>query len=351
MLNSIVNSNFVFYLPTQSKKLSTDKAYFIKLWNIAISVRFFLSIVLSSLSIIIACLFFKNHAVLWSLSLAMLLPKIINPSLFLHALERNKSNFNIGLFSKILFLISVLLIQNSLYINLFLGISELIVLLFFYKQIDISFSQIKLPSFNTLFRFVKDTFSFFLLNLFSLLRPTSVLPAISFFIGNEFVTLYVLAEKIMNAIRGISGVLFISFFPIYNKEKINLSNITFNTILKTILISCVTVLIMWFFSPFIIYLLNNFETNKLAAKTLQILALSIPMHFMIVPLFSYLLDSNKQVLLASIAFVILLITLISFSLFHVSIIQIAIGYVVSEYMLLIGYLFFIILYKKTTKIS
>jgi len=342
MLASIANYSFMYFVPTQSKKISNDKKAFIKLWSLVVNLRFFISLLLSVLSIVIVCIYFNSFLKLWLLSLLLLLPKIINPSLFINALENNKLNFKIGLVSKLVFLISVIFISNSNYINFFLGFSELLVLIGYFILINNSFLKIEMLSVNKILAFAKETINLFFVNFFSMLKPASILPIISVFIGNEFVTLYTLAEKIMNIIRGVSGAMFVSFFPIYNKEKIKLHIVSLQNATIIVFLSTVIVGVMWFSSPYIIYLLNNFNDSLIATKTLRILSLSVPMYFMVVPLFSYLLALDKQNIILITAILQLLVLFVIIFVFHNTVMQIAYAYVVSEYILLLGYYFFFV---------
>lgn len=346
----IANYSFVFYIPSVSKEISTNKNELKDLWNITVSSRIFFSIILGLLSILLVFKFFNTYLTLWLFSLFLLLPKIINPTLFCNALEKNNLVLKIGFFSKLLFLISIYFLNNSNLINLFLGISEFIVILFFLPKINAVFYQFKMVSWKKMMAFFKNTYNLFLVNLFSMLKPASVLPAISYFLGSEYATIYTLADKMINVIRSISGSIFTSFFPIYNKEEIKINFTSIKSTLFVVLFSFIIVLIVWFLSPMIIYVLNDFTQNKLATQTFRILSFSIPMFFIIIPLFSYLLHQKKwnEILLFSIVqlgiFFGLLIS------FHQTILQVAIGFVLSEYVLLICYYFYVIYIQNRNKI-
>ena len=336
-LASIANYSFVYFIPTKSKQISQSLEQFTKLWNLTVATRLLLSVLLSILSIVVVYLFFNQHFILWLLSLTILIPKIVNPSLFFNALEQNKVIFKIGFFTKLLFLVSIYLSTSMYHINLLFGLSELVVIGYFLVTINTSFFVIKFPSFIIILSFLKETFELFLVSFFSMLKPASILPTISYLLGNEYVTLYTLAEKFINVIRGVSGAVFVSFFPIYTKEKTKKTFLSVKNMLGILLLSLIAVMAIWILSPYIIYYLNDFSSNTMATKTLQILALSIPMYFMIIPLFSYLLEHKKWTIILIFAIIQLFVLFGLLIGFHQNIIQIAISFVISEYVLLLSY--------------
>ncbi|MEE9349313.1 MAG: hypothetical protein V3U80_04640 [Flavobacteriaceae bacterium] len=339
-LAAIANYSFTYFIPTQSKRITNNEDFRFNLWNTVVTIRLFFSVLLSLVSIFIVIIFFNQYLYLWLLSLFILLPKIINPILFCNALEENSIVFKIGFFTKLIFLILIYFTDKIYLINLFFGLSEFIVLLFFLSKM--SLLNIRLISLKKIIDVLKQTYLLFLVSFFSLLKPASIIPAISYLLGTQYATYYTLADKIMNVIRGVSGSMFISFFPIYNKE-----NIQLNFFSRTIIIlSGLAIFVIWTLSPFLIYYLNDFTYNNIATKTLQRLALSIPSFFIVIPLISYLLDLKKWNVLLFFAALQLIVLAILIFTFHQNIIQMAQNFVISEYVLVVGYYFYIIKYKE-----
>ena len=344
---AIANYSLIFYIPTQSKAISVNENIFKEIWSLSINIRAYISVLLSLVSLLFVAIYFKNYFNLWLLSLPIVIFKIVNPTLFFNALEKNKYVLLIGFLSKFLFLLFVIVISNKDYINFCLGLSELLVVLFFLRQSKKPFFEFQLLSLKKVMLFLKETFNLFLVNFFSLLKPAIILPLTSYLFGPSYATIYTLADKIINIIRGVSGAMFTSFFPIYNKERFDL--IVFRKKTEVLVLCCLllVVALIYIGSPYLIFVLNNFQENNIAVNILRILSLSIPMFFIIIPLFSYLLELKKWNIILNFAILQLVVLFLFYLIFHNNIYQIAIGFVISEYVLLAGYIIYIVKLKKS----
>ena len=344
---AIANYSLIFYIPTQSKAISVNENIFKETWSLSINIRAYISVLLTLISLLFAAIYFKNYFNLWLLSLPIVIFKIVNPTHFFNALEKNKYILLIGFFSKLLFLLVVIVISNKDYINFYLGLSELFVVLFFLKQSKKPFFDFQLVSLKKVILFLKETFNLFLVNFFSLLKPVIILPLTSYLFGPSYATIYTLADKIINMIRGISGAMFTSFFPIYNKERFDLT--VFRKKTEALILCCLllVVALIYMGSPYLIFVLNNFQENNVAVNILRILSLSIPMFFIIIPLFSYLLELKKWNIILNFAILQLAVLFLFYLIFHNNLYQIAIGFVISEYVLLVGYVIYIVKLKKS----
>ncbi|AOW21473.1 MATE family efflux transporter [Urechidicola croceus] len=339
---AISNYSFVYFIPTVSKEISQDDSTCHEMWNLVVNIRMLFSIVLALIGSIIVYYLYNDYFLMWVLSLSILLPKIISPSLFCNALEVNKYVFIIGFFTKFLFLLLIVISNSSLLVNLFFGISEFVVILFFLKKVNQQFYNLKLIPFKEIFQFLQNTFNLFLVNFFSMLKPHSILPFISATIGNEFAALFTLADKIINVIKGVSGTVFISFFPIYNKGEVKFDFLSIKNLILILVISLLLTTILWNLSPMLIYYLNNLNENASATKTLQMLSLSIPMLFLIIPFFSYLLQKKYWNAILFIVIIQLIILIIGLFIFKdEEIIGVAKSLVLSEYTLLICYVLYV----------
>lgn len=344
---AIANYSLIFYIPTQSKAISVNENIFKETWSLSINIRAYISVLLTLVSLLFVAIYFKNYFNLWLLSLPIVIFKIVNPTLFFNALEKNKYVLLIGFLSKLLFLLFVIVISNKDYINFCLGLSELLVVLFFLKQSKKPFFEFQLLSLKKVMLFLKETFNLFLVNFFSLLKPASILPLTSYLFGPSYATIYTLADKIINIIRGVSGAMFTSFFPIYNKERFDLT--VFRKKTEALVLCCLllVVALIYIGSPYLIFVLNNFQENNIAVNILRILSLSIPMFFIIIPLFSYLLELKKWNIILNFAILQLVVLFLFYLTFHNNLYQIAIGFVISEYVLLAGYIIYIVKLKKS----
>ena len=343
---AIANYSLVFYIPTQSKAISVNENAFKETWSLSINIRAYISVLLTLASLLFVFIYFKDYFNLWLLSLPIVIFKIANPILFFNALEKNKYVLLIGFLSKLLFLLFVIVISNKDYINFCLGLSELLVVLFFLKQSKKPFFEFQLLSLKKVMLFLKETFNLFLVNFFSLLKPASILPLTSYLFGPSYATIYTLADKIINIIRGVSGAMFASFFPIYNKERFDLTVFRKKTGVLVLCCLLLFVALIYIGSPYLIFVLNNFQENNIAVNILRILSLSIPMFFIIIPLFSYLLELKKWNIILNFAILQLAVLFLFYMIFHNNLYQIAIGFVISEYILLAGYIFYIAKLKK-----
>ena len=343
---AIANYSLIFYIPTQSKAISVNENIFKETWSLSINIRAYISILLTLVSLLFVAIYFKNYFNLWLLSLPIVIFKIVNPTLFFNALEKNKYVLLIGFLSKLLFLLFVIVISNKDYINFCLGLSELLVVLFFLKQSKKPFFEFQLLSLKKVMLFLKETFNLFLVNFFSLLKPASILPLTSYLFGPSYATIYTLADKIINMVRGVSGAMFTSFFPIYNKERFDLTVFRKKTGVLVLCCLLLFVALIYIGSPYLIFVLNNFQENNIAVNILRILSLSIPMFFIIIPLFSYLLELKKWNIILNFAILQLAVLFLFYMIFHNNLYQIAIGFVISEYILLAGYIFYIAKLKK-----
>ena len=344
---AIANYSLIFYIPTQSKAISVNENIFKEIWSLSINIRAYISVLLTLVSLLFVAIYFKNYFNLWLLSLPIVIFKIVNPTLFFNALEKNKYVLLIGFLSKLLFLLFVIVISNKDYINFCLGLSELLVVLFFLKQSKKPFFEFQLLSLKKVMLFLKETFNLFLVNFFSLLKPAIILPLTSYLFGPSYATIYTLADKLINMLRGISGAMFASFFPIYNKERFDL--IVFRKKTEVLVLCCLllVVALIYIGSPYLIFVLNNFQENNIAVNILRILSLSIPMFFIIIPLFSYLLELKKWNIILNFAILQLAVLFLFYLIFHNNLYQIAIGFVISEYVLLAGYIIYIVKLKKS----
>lgn len=344
---AIANYSLIFYIPTKSKAISVNENIFKETWSLSINIRAYISVLLTLVSLLFVAIYFKNYFNLWLLSLPIVIFKIVNPTLFFNALEKNKYVLLIGFLSKLLFLLFVIVISNKDYINFCLGLSELLVVLFFLKQSKKPFFDFQLLSLKKIMLFLKETFNLFLVNFFSLLKPATILPLTSYLFGPSYATIYTLADKIINIIRGVSGAMFTSFFPIYNKERFDLT--IFRKKTEALILCCLllVVALIYIGSPYLIFVLNNFQENNIAVNILRILSLSIPMFFIIIPLFSYLLELKKWNIILNFAILQLIVLFLFYLIFHNNLYQIAIGFVISEYVLLAGYIIYIVKLKKS----
>ncbi len=337
-LSALSNYSLNFYIPTQSKKISTDKNVFRNMWKLTISVRLLFSVLLSVITVVVCSMFFSDFLLFWVLSLLILFSKIFSPNLFFNAIEKNDKILVIGVLSKLLFLVILWFLKSYTYVNFFFGLTELFILFILLKSEKEPF-VFEFVSLTEVQNFIKKTYSLFLINLFSIIKSASILPLISYLFGSSYATIYTLADKIINVFRGISGASFTGFYPILNKENIQKSVLSIKNLFFLFLFSVLLTVFLWFVSPEMIYLLNNFSENQQAVEVLRILLFTIPVSFVTIPFFSVLLNLKKWKLLMWLNLIQVICLFILYGFFHQTIYQLVISFVLTEYFILIGYFF------------
>lgn len=332
-LFALSNYSLGFFIPSVSHKISTEINSRNFFWNLILSTRFFLGSLALVISFLFMYAFYPSYSLLWWLSIPFFLSRLIQPSLIINALETNRHLFKTGLISKTLFLISLMWIQNHYWVNFWWGLSEIIaivIILYFHYPVlcQVSF----LPPVK-LFPFFKKTFCLFTIHILSALKSFSVLPLIHTFLGPYPAGIFTLADKPLEIFRQISGAAFTGFFPVFQKENIRINyRSKIFTLYILVLISLVFLLMT--LAPYIIYLVNNFEFSTESTSVFRILVWGVPALFLIIPFFSEYLNNRKWGILMALVIIQVFIYIILLTLKFASTRDIALAYVVSEYVLL-----------------
>ncbi len=332
-LFAVSNYSLGFYIPVFSNEISVDEIKRKSFWHLILNVRFLLGAFMLFISTLIVFLYFDQHLQLWVLTIPFFLSRLLNPSLIINALETNRHLFKIGVLSKVLLLLSVLLIQYYHWINFWWGLTEIFSIILIIKIYYPSLLQFSFIKFSNLFSFFKTTFTLFAVHSISALKPFSVLPLIHTFFGSYWAGIYTLADKPLEIFRQISGAAFIGFFPVYQKEKIKLNYRSKFFLLSAILL-IIFVLVLKISAPYIIYLINDFTYSGNATEIFRILIWGLPALFFIVPLFSEYLNERKWKKLMFFVLMQVLIYVVWLIIDFSEVKDIAKAYVFSEYVLL-----------------
>lgn len=328
-----------FYIPYHTKKISEDREELGNILKLSFQVRLLISIFMAFFSVVIVYFFYRNYLSLWLCSLVLLLPRVINFNLFFNSLEKNKWNTVLNFFSKLICLVMLYANTSLLWVNPIIALSEFIVTLLYLKYWLQPFLQFKwsLPLGKVL-RFIYDTRHMFYLNLFSFVRPQMLYPFIEIVMGSSYVTYYALADKVINMARSLPGNTFISIYSIYAKKEINLLSVKKNFAL--LCLSILFSLTIFYFSDDIIYLANNKKSLPESSMILKILTISLPVSFLIVPVFSYIMKRGLWNLLVKIAATQLAVQVAVILLFgYTNIYTIACSVIVAEILSYLLYLY------------
>lgn len=216
--------------------------------------------------------FFEEYKVILLFSLLLLFSEATASSWFFQGLEKMKMVSMANVFSKLLYLLAlVLFIQrpdDSKWVNLFLGITALstniLLLLFIHQELKI---KILLPKWKELFLSWKENFSLFLSGIASHISVHGGLILLSFFASASVLGMYSMAEKISMVLRMIPTLIIQAVYP--NASKLYQLDLgLFYGFMKKIFwlafgISLSITILVLIFAPQIIWLIskNNFEDS------------------------------------------------------------------------------------------
>ncbi len=351
LISAVSNFSFPFYIPTQSKKISLDSIYCFNLWNLVVQVRLMLSLLLAGISTLIVYFLFEEYFLIWSTSLLLFLPKIINPNLFFNALEKNHIVFKIGFLSKLIFFILLCFCNSFLLVNPLLAITELLVTIFVLSAFNVNYLKFKITSFEKILVVSRRSLHLFYVNILSIINAQTILPIISLFFGSYYAALYGIAEKITKGFKIISGNIFVGIFPLYNKNELKWNRFSKRLFLIGFSTLSFVIFVILLLSGKFVYYMNNFTENSIASDMLKVLSITIFKAFLIIPLFSYLLQNNywRFILRAHIYQLVLFVLLTVFVLFvHEGTTVYSFSWVVlvSEFTLLILYFYYFLKSKQ-----
>ena len=225
---------------------------------------------------------FRHDYPVYLLSFGIVIGQFLFPVWFFQGIEQMKYITLINVLSKVIFTALVFIFVKSdsdfLFVPAFnsLGyiLGGILSIYIIFKKFNIKFDF----DINHLKKTFKEGFFIFFSISSSSLIYTSPSFLIGLFLGNQQVAYYISAEKVINAIKSILGVINQSFYPhlsLIYKENFSLYLKKWQFLLKIILLSSTFfILILMFFSKeitFILYGKNFFETVSI----IKLLSLTI----------------------------------------------------------------------------
>ncbi|WP_026703784.1 lipopolysaccharide biosynthesis protein [Flavobacterium soli] len=249
--------------------------------------KFFLFIISATIAAVCVFLFpyFHNEIKLFSFSLMIVFAQVFNPVWFLQGLENFYISSVVNACSKVIYVIlifaTIKVVDDYIYVNLFLGLSSLIVnivgLIFIFRKNNFKLLPV---DFNLIFETLKNDSSLCISQLFLSIRQLSPLFIVGYFFGFTLAGQYKIVDQVISLYRTFSQVFLKFFYPqlcfrlIENKQEA----ITYWKRYVAVLFSGVffSALILFFFSQNVLFFFRV-EVNVMEhlQRTFQ-MALIIP---------------------------------------------------------------------------
>lgn len=282
LLNILVGFGYNLSAPRQVAISQQDKDALSHLVSNIFSAKFILS--LASAILIVLGIFafglFEGYQVILMYSLVILFSEAALPVWFFQGMEKMKLISIANIFSKLLYLMGIVLFihdpSQSLWVNFMLGFFGLsinvLLLSYIHWMMKIRFYR---PEFSAIWKSLKENILLFFSNLASYISINGGLIILSFFSSAETLGMYSLAEKVAMVLRLFPALIVQAIFPnaskLYQEDKSAFFNFLRNTYFRVILGGLVISLLTFFSAPWIIRILSRSALQE-AVLYLQILS-------------------------------------------------------------------------------
>ena len=220
VFNILVGFGFNLSAPREVALNQSDKDALSQLVSNVFSAKLFLATVATAAILIAAYGFqlFAGYRTILTLSVLLLYSEAIFPLWFFQGMEKMKLVSVATIFSKLLFLMGIVLFvrspEQSLWVNFMLGLFGLGVNLFLMAYIQgvlgIRFFS---PQFSSIWKSLKENLLLFFSNLASHISINGGLIILSFFATAETLGLYSLAERVIMILRLFPALVIQAVFP------------------------------------------------------------------------------------------------------------------------------------------
>jgi PST family polysaccharide transporter len=223
---------------------------------------------------------FKEYQVILVFSILLLFSEATLPLWFFQGMEKMKLISITNIFSKLLFLLGILLFihrpDQSRWVNFLMGFFGLgiNILLLFYIHI---FLEIKFyrPQFSAILESIKENFILFLSGFASFISINGGLIILSFFSGAETLGMYSLAERVAMVLRLFPGLIIQAIYPnaskIYLKDEQAFFRFLKKIYVRVLLIGLLITVGTYFMVPWIIQILARKPVSE-SSNYLRILS-------------------------------------------------------------------------------
>ena len=229
VFNILVGFGFNLSAPREVALNQSDKDALSQLVSNVFSAKLFLATIAAAAILIAAYGFqlFAGYRTILTLSVILLYSEALFPLWFFQGMEKMKLVSVATIFSKLLFLMGIVLFvrspEQSLWVNFMLGLFGLGINLFLIAYIQgILGIRFFSPQFSSIWKSLKENLLLFFSNLASHISINGGLIILSFFATAETLGLYSLAERVIMILRLLPSLVIQAVFP--NAAKLYVSD-------------------------------------------------------------------------------------------------------------------------------
>ncbi len=223
---------------------------------------------------------FKEYQMILVYSVLLLFSEATLPLWFFQGMEKMKLISIANVFSKLLFLMGIVLFihspELSKWVNFMMGFTGLLINLFLLSYIH-SFLQIRFyrPQFSAIWASLKENILFFFSNLTGYISVNGGLIIFSFFAGAETLGMYSLAERVVMVLRLFPAMIIQAIFPnaskLFNKDQASFYRFLKIVYIRVLLVGAFIAASTYFAAPWIIRVLSRSELDE-SVTYLQLLS-------------------------------------------------------------------------------
>lgn len=282
LLNILVGFGYNLSAPRQVAISQQDKDALSHLVSNIFSAKFILALT-SALLILLGIVgfgLFEGYQVILIYSLLILFSEAALPLWFFQGMEKMKLISIANIFSKLLFLMGIVLFihdpSQSQWVNFMLGFFGLFInillLIYIHWVMEIRFYR---PEFSAIWKSLNENILLFFSNLASYISINGGLIILSFFSSAETLGMYSLAEKVAMVLRLFPALIVQAIFPnaskLYHQDQQAFFSFLKNTYFRVMLGGLLISLLAFFAAPWIIRVLSRSELQE-SVLYLQILS-------------------------------------------------------------------------------
>lgn len=282
LLNILVGFGYNLSAPREVAISQQDKVALSHLVSNVFSAKLILALVSTFLILIGIFAFglFEGYQVILVYSLLILFSEAALPLWFFQGMEKMKLISIANIFSKLLFLVGIVLFirdpSQSQWVNFMLGFFglsiNLLLLAYIHWVMEVQFYR---PEFTAIWKSLKENILLFFSNLASYISINGGLIILSFFSSAETLGMYSLAEKVAMVLRLFPALIVQAIFPnaskLYHHDQKSFYSFLKNTHLRVMLIGLLISVATFFATPWIIRVLSRSELQD-SVQYLQILS-------------------------------------------------------------------------------
>lgn len=282
LLNIFVGFGYNLSAPREVAVSQNDKDTLSHLLSNIFSAKFLLAC-LATLLILVGVFglnLFKEYPLILIYSLMLLFSEATLPLWFFQGMEKMKLVSIANIFSKLLFLMGIVLFihspELSKWVNFMMGFTGLLINLFLLVYIH-TFLQIRFyrPQFSAIWASLKENILFCFSNLASYISINGGLIILSFFAQAETLGMYSLAERVVMVLRLFPAMIVQAIFPnaskLYEKDQASFYRFLTVVYIRVLLVGALIATSTYLAAPWIIRVLSRSELSE-SVTYLQLLS-------------------------------------------------------------------------------